>query len=219
LKKVWEDLQAGTKAALKVELGADWEQRTDISATFEALPLMVEKYVPDTDAMVSANLNPEQIAELTAEAAYAAPEELFLKGSIGDQMLRRVVIEAYKAALTNKDFALTLLIRGQAEILERQDLHDVKLESILAALPPNRRNPPNSDELGSGVLAPRPRFFGVPTRIPHFVGRTEELTRLHTILVSGEQAAGTQAISSDVTRLRRCALYGLGGAGKTVLAA
>ena len=121
LLRVRADVEAGTKAALSAEFGADWETRVDLSATIEALPLVLDRYALDTDAIFAANLDPERIAARMAQAADDAHEDLFRGGTLGETMLRRVVTEAYAAARTNKDYALSLLLRGQQEILDRQD--------------------------------------------------------------------------------------------------
>ena len=42
------------------EFGADWERRADLSATIEALPLVLDRYAQDTDAIFAANLDPKQ---------------------------------------------------------------------------------------------------------------------------------------------------------------
>ena len=54
LRRMWADTEAGTKAALAAEFGADWERRTDLSATIEALPLVLDRYAQDTDAIFAA---------------------------------------------------------------------------------------------------------------------------------------------------------------------
>ena len=60
---------------------------------------------------------------------------------------------------------------------------------------------------------PPPRHFvGVPPRIASFIGRAEELNRLDSVLLRDEPVAVTQAVG-------RAAVQGLGGVGKTSLAA
>jgi NB-ARC domain-containing protein len=54
-------------------------------------------------------------------------------------------------------------------------------------------------------------LYGVPPRIPGFVGRSEELDQLDAILNEGRPAAVTQVVG-------RAAVQGLGGVGKTSLA-
>ena len=130
LGRVWTDMEAGTKAALAAEFGEDWERRGDLSATIVALPLVLERYALDTDAIFAANLDPERIAEKMADAADSAHDDLFRKQTPGERMLRQVVREAYAAALSNKDFALKLLLRGQREVLERQDRHAANLAEM-----------------------------------------------------------------------------------------
>jgi tetratricopeptide (TPR) repeat protein len=62
---------------------------------------------------------------------------------------------------------------------------------------------------------PRP-FVGVPPRIASFTGRAAELDRLDSILMGRNKPAAITQISS---RLGRAAVQGLGGVGKTSLAA
>jgi tetratricopeptide (TPR) repeat protein len=57
----------------------------------------------------------------------------------------------------------------------------------------------------------RSRLLGLPTQIIRFVGREDELKRIHAMLSHGERAAVTQTVD-------RMALHGLGGIGKTALA-
>jgi tetratricopeptide (TPR) repeat protein len=65
----------------------------------------------------------------------------------------------------------------------------------------------------SQALKPTPRpFVGVPPRVAGFTGRAEELDRLDAILMQEKPAAVTQAVG-------RAAVQGLGGVGKTSLAA
>jgi hypothetical protein len=65
----------------------------------------------------------------------------------------------------------------------------------------------------SQAMKPPPRpFVGVPPRVAGFAGRAQELDRLDAILVQERTAALTQAVG-------RAALQGLGGVGKTSLAA
>ncbi len=75
LRRIWAVTEAGTKAALAAEFGADRERRADLSATIEALPLALDRYAQDTDAIFAANLDPQQIAKQMADAADAAHEE------------------------------------------------------------------------------------------------------------------------------------------------
>jgi tetratricopeptide (TPR) repeat protein len=68
--------------------------------------------------------------------------------------------------------------------------------------------------------APRPPplpFVGVPPRIANFTGRDVELDRLDEILMGGKPAAVTQA--TRAAEAGRVALHGMGGVGKTSLAA
>ena len=58
---------------------------------------------------------------------------------------------------------------------------------------------------------PRP-FIGVPPRIAGFTGRADELDRIHDILLKDKPAAVTQSVG-------RATVQGLGGVGKTSLAA
>ncbi len=121
LNRVRADLEAGTRQALAAEFGLDWERRRDLAATIEALPHVLDLYTPDTDEIFAANLDPVRIGELVADAADAAHEELFLKSTVGESMLRSVVTQAYAAVQRNKDFALSLVLRGQQETLDRID--------------------------------------------------------------------------------------------------
>jgi tetratricopeptide (TPR) repeat protein len=68
-------------------------------------------------------------------------------------------------------------------------------------------------ERHSQAQAPPPRpFIGVPLRIASFTGREAELDRLDAILMRNKPAAVTQSV-------RRAAIQGLGGVGKTSIAA
>ena len=62
-------------------------------------------------------------------------------------------------------------------------------------------------------------FTGVPARITSFTGRDAELDRLDAVLLGGKPAAVTQVTGESATRIRRAAVLGLGGIGKTSLAA
>jgi len=101
---------------------------------FEALPIVLDRFVPDTDAIFDANLDPARIGEQVAEAADNAREDLFREGTPGERMLRALVTQAYTAALRNKDFVLRLQVRMQQEVLDRQDQQTAKLDAILATL-------------------------------------------------------------------------------------
>lgn len=71
------------------------------------------------------------------------------------------------------------------------------------------------------IFLTRPRIVvgGIPPPIACFKGRGEELDRLHAILLAGEVAAVTQASGRRSSQLGRAAVPGLGGVGKTTLAA
>ena len=62
-------------------------------------------------------------------------------------------------------------------------------------------------------------FAGVPARIASFTGRGGELDRLDAVLLGGQPAAVTQAASESAAGVGRAAVLGLGGVGKTSLAA
>ena len=49
--QIWKDIEAGTRALLKTECGADWERRGDLSATIEALPLVLGPLHSDYDSL------------------------------------------------------------------------------------------------------------------------------------------------------------------------
>jgi hypothetical protein len=134
LHQVLAEVDAGTRHAFTAEFGADWERRTDLAAMFEALPIVLDRFVPDTDAIFDANLDPARIGQQVAEAADNAREDLFRKGTPRERMLRAVVTQAYVAALRNKDFVLRLQVRMQQEMLDRQDQQTAKLDAILATL-------------------------------------------------------------------------------------
>jgi hypothetical protein len=68
-------------------------------------------------------------------------------------------------------------------------------------------------ERQSQAAPPPPRpFIGVPPRVPSFTGREDELYRLDAILIHDKPAVVTQAVG-------RVAVQGMGGIGKTSLAA
>ena len=70
----------------------------------------------------------------------------------------------------------------------------------------------------SQALKPPPRpFDGVPPRIANFVGRDPEFDRLDAILIGGRPAAVTQSLRA--AEIGRVAVQGMGGIGKTSLAA
>lgn len=64
---------------------------------------------------------------------------------------------------------------------------------------------------------PRP-FIGVPPRLATFTGRLDALDRLDTVLTGGKVATVTQA-SRQAPDIGRAAVHGLGGIGKSSLAA
>jgi hypothetical protein len=134
LRQVRAELEEGTRQALAAEFGAGWEARADLAATINALPQVIDRYIPNTDAILAANLDPARIAELATDAADAAHEDLFCKGTLGARMLRDVIFQTYVAALRNKDLALRLLLRAQQEILLRQDQQNEKLNVLLAEI-------------------------------------------------------------------------------------
>ena len=69
-----------------------------------------------------------------ADAAEAARDELFRSDTPGATLLREVATQAYAIAYRGKDFVLGLAVRGQREVLDRQDRHEAKLDAILAAV-------------------------------------------------------------------------------------
>jgi tetratricopeptide (TPR) repeat protein len=71
----------------------------------------------------------------------------------------------------------------------------------------------------SQALRPPPRpFVGVPSRLPYFIGRSEELDWLDAMLVGGQPEAATRAAGTPVARIGRVAVHGMGGVGKSALA-
>lgn len=58
LREVSAKLEEATRKALSGEFGADWESKPDLAATLAALPDVLERYAPDTDAIFAENLDP-----------------------------------------------------------------------------------------------------------------------------------------------------------------
>jgi hypothetical protein len=69
-----------------------------------------------------------------------------------------------------------------------------------------------AERQSQGIPPPARPFIGVPQRIPSFTGREDELYRLDAILIHDKPAVVTQAVG-------RVAVQGMGGVGKTSLAA
>jgi hypothetical protein len=69
LRNVSAKLEEATRKALSGEFGADWENKPDLAATLAALPDVLERYAPDTDAIFAENLDPERIARRATDAA------------------------------------------------------------------------------------------------------------------------------------------------------
>jgi tetratricopeptide (TPR) repeat protein len=92
----------------------------------------------------------------------------------------------------------------------------VAAERLRAALGPSRARPAGRLPFPGGPAKPaaasfpghRPSVFGVPTRNPHFAGRSDQLAVLHRHLTERGTGAVVQA----------SAVHGLGGVGKTQLA-
>jgi len=59
-------------------------------------------------------------------------EDLFCKGTPGERMLYDVILQSYEAAFSNQDPVLEMLLRGQQEVLNRQDKQSQKLDILLA---------------------------------------------------------------------------------------
>ena len=121
LRDVSAKLEEATRKALSGEFGADWESKPDLAATLAALPDVLERYAPDTDAIFAENLDPERIARRATDAAEAAHDDLFRKNTVGERLLFAVVRQTYAVALANKDLALQMILRGQGEALNRLD--------------------------------------------------------------------------------------------------
>jgi hypothetical protein len=121
LRDVSAKLEEATRKALSGEFGADWENGPDLAATLAALPDVLERYAPDTDAIFVENLDPERIARRATGAAEAAHDDLFRRNTVGERLLFAVVRQTYAVALANKDFALQMILRGQGETLNRLD--------------------------------------------------------------------------------------------------
>jgi tetratricopeptide (TPR) repeat protein len=134
MARVRREVDAGTRAALAGEFGADWESRSDLAATLEALPAALDQYALGYNAMFAENLDPSRIAERMADAAEVARDDLFRKNTQGATLLRAVAAQAYAAAYRNRDFAQGLAVRVQQEVLDRQDRHETKLDAILLAV-------------------------------------------------------------------------------------
>lgn len=113
LRDVSAKLDEATRKALSGEFGADWESKPDLAATLAALPDVLERYAPDTDAIFAENLDPERIARRATDSAEAAHDDLFRKNTVGERLLLAVVRQTYAVALANKDFALQMILRGQ----------------------------------------------------------------------------------------------------------
>src|ERR1700730_8061215 len=67
LRQVLAEVDVGTRHAFAAEFGAAWERRTDLAAMFEALPIVLDRFAPDTDAIFDANLDPARIAQQVVE--------------------------------------------------------------------------------------------------------------------------------------------------------
>ena len=134
IDRVRRDVEASTRAALAGEFGTDWESRSDLAATLAALPDALDRYALGSDDIFAENLDPVRIAARMADAAEAARDELFRSDTPGATLLREVATQAYAIAYRDKDFVLGLAVRGQREVLDRQDRHEAKLDAILAAV-------------------------------------------------------------------------------------
>jgi len=121
LRDVSAKLEEATRKALSAEFGADWESRPDLAATLAALPDVLERYAPDTDAIFAANLDPERIARRATDAAEAAHDDLFRKNTIGKVLLFAVVRETYAVSLANKDLASQMVLPALGVGLDRLD--------------------------------------------------------------------------------------------------
>ena len=78
LRDVSAKLEEATRKALSGEFGADWENKPDLAATLAALPDVLERYAPDTDAIFAENLD-----------------------TVGERLLFAVVRQTYAVALAN----------------------------------------------------------------------------------------------------------------------
>src|SRR5262245_43624769 len=134
----------------------------------------------------------------------------------------------YEASLyTRKEF--TSFVAEQAQSQEERHIiilrcEDVPLRGLLADVPfqdlvgiqdsnERKRRIIAAAERQSQAVPPPPRpFIGVPPRIASFTGRTQELDRLDDILMHKKPAAVTHV------SVRRAAVQGMGGIGKTALA-
>ena len=108
LRDVSAKLEEATRKALSGEFGADWESKPDLAATLAALPDVLERYAPDTDAIFADNLDPERMAHRATDAAEAAHEDLFRRNTVGERLLFAIVSQTYAVAKANKDFALQM---------------------------------------------------------------------------------------------------------------
>jgi len=60
---------------------------------------------------------------------------------------------------------------------------------------------------------------GTPPRLPKFTGRSEELNWLDVILMGDGPVALNEAAGTRATQIGRVAVHGMGGVGKSALAA
>jgi len=134
LREVSVKLEAATRKALSAEFGADWESKPDLAATLAALPDVLERYAPDTDAIFAENLDPERIARRATDAAEAAHDDLFRRNTVGERLLFAVIRQTYVVTLADKDFALQMILHGQGEMLKRVD----QLKELYGNLPAAR---------------------------------------------------------------------------------
>ena len=134
----------------------------------------------------------------------------------------------YEASLyTRKEF--TSFVAEMAQSTEERHIiilrcEDVPLRGLLSDIPfqdlvgvhdtqERKRRIIAAAERQSQAAPPPPRpFIGVPPRIASFTGRADELDRLDAILMQDKPATVTQA------SVRRAAVQGMGGVGKTSLA-
>jgi hypothetical protein len=130
LDRVRADIEAGTRLALTAEFGTGWECRTDLAAAIAALPDVLVRCTPSAEQLTAANLDPARITDAVVESASVAEPELFGRNSIGQMMLRQIVLQSYATAQQNKGFAESVLLYALREILDRIDRSHERQERI-----------------------------------------------------------------------------------------
>jgi tetratricopeptide (TPR) repeat protein len=114
------------------------------------------------------------------------------------------------------NFHRKLSVKRLAKAWEDQSFRELL---VSAGAPDN--DPEDPSQLIRRPAAKRAQIFGgIPDRIgiAHFTGRQAELEQLDDILTGGRRAAGAQATRGAAAQVRRAAVHGMGGLGKTSLA-